>query len=231
MKKNLICVISILFVLVGLIVTFYPEISDFVNRRNQSFVIKEYGEYVSKMPITEKDVEINRANAYNEELFKINDIRRAKAKFINGELDDYNSILNLHNDGVMGVLEIPKINVELAIYHGTEGPELSVGVGHMEYTSFPTGKINTHVAICGHTALATARLLTDLDQMKNGDSFFITVLGEKYKYKVDNVYIVEPEDLECLNIIEGKEYVSLITCTPPGVGTQRLIVRGERVVE
>jgi len=85
MKKNLICVISILFVLVGLIVTFYPEISDFVNRRNQSFVIKEYGEYVSKMPITEKDVEINRANAYNEELFKINDIRRAKAKFINGE--------------------------------------------------------------------------------------------------------------------------------------------------
>lgn len=231
MKKNLICVISILFVLVGLIVTFYPEISDFVNRRNQSFVIKEYGEYVSKMPITERDVEMEKANAYNQRLFDIGDIRRAKAKFTSGDLKEYSSILNLHNDGVMGVLKIPKINVELAIYHGTEGPELSVGVGHMEYTSFPTGKVNSHMAICGHTALATARLLTDLDQMKKGDEFFITVVGEKFKYKVDSIKVVKPENLECLNIIEGKEYVSLITCTPPGVGTERLIVRGERVVE
>lgn len=231
MKKNLICVISILFVLVGLIVTFYPEISDFVNRRNQSFVIKEYGEYVSKMPVTERDIEMEKANAYNQRLFDIGDIRRAKAKFTSGDLKEYSSILNLHNDGVMGVLKIPKINVELAIYHGTEGPELSVGVGHMEYTSFPTGKTNTHAALCGHTALATARLLTDLDQMKKGDNFFITVMGDKFKYVVDKVEIVKPEALECLNIVEGKEYVSLITCTPPGVGTERLIVRGERVLE
>ena len=231
MKRSLICILSILFILIGLIITFYPEISDFVNRRNQSFVIEEYGQYVSKMPISEKDEEMAKADAYNEELYKISDIRRAKAKYTAGELKDYYSILNLHNDGVMGVLNIPKINVELAIYHGTEGPELSVGIGHMEYTSFPTGKINTHAALCGHTALATARLLTDLDQMKKGDNFFITVMGDKFKYVVDKVEIVKPEALECLNIVEGKEYVSLITCTPPGVGTERLIVRGERVLE
>lgn len=223
-------VVFLILLLVGMIITFYPEISDFVNRRNQSFVIKEYGEYVSEMPIENKDIELEKARAYNLRIFDIGDIRRAKAKYTSGALKEYNSILNLHEEGVIGVLSIPKINVELAIYHGTEGAELSVGVGHMEYTSFPTGELNTHSAICGHTALATARLLSDLDQLKKGDEFFVTVVGEKSKYIVDNIQIIKPENLEVLNVVEGKCYITLITCTPPGVGTNRLLVRGERVI-
>ena len=108
---------------------------------------------------------------------------------------------------------------------------MSVGIGHMEYTSFPTGEVNTHTALCGHTALATARLLTDLDQLKKGDVFFITVLGTKLKYIVDEIKIVKPNNFELLNIVEGKSYVTLITCTPPGVGTERLLVRGKCVTE
>ena len=231
MKKRIMIAIFIILFLVGMIITFYPEISDFINMRNQSFVIEEYGEYVSKMPIEEKDTELEKAYAYNLRLFDIGDIRRAKAKYSNGALKEYNTILNLHDDGVIGILNIPKINVELAIYHGTEGSNLSVGIGHMEYTSFPTGEVNTHTALCGHTALATARLLTDLDQLKKGDEFFITVLGTKLKYIVDEIKIVKPNNFELLNIVEGKSYVTLITCTPPGVGTERLLVRGKCVTE
>lgn len=231
MKKRIMIAVFIMLFLVGMIITFYPEISDFINRRNQSFVIEEYGKYVSQMPIEEKDSELEKAHAYNLRLFDIGDIRRAKAKYAGGALKEYNSILNLHDDGVIGVLKIPKINVELAIYHGTEGPNLSVGIGHMEYTSFPTGELNTHTALCGHTALSTARLLTDLDQLKKGDEFFITIMGTKLKYVVDDIRIVEPNNFELLNIVEGKSYVTLITCTPPGVGTERLLVRGERVIE
>ena len=231
MRKKIMIIVFILLLLVGMIITFYPEISDYVNRRNQSFVIKEYGEFVSEMPIENKDSELEKAYAYNLRIFDIGDIRRAKAKYTSGALNEYNSILNFHSDGVIGVLKIPKINVELAIYHGTNGPELQVGVGHMEYTSFPTGELNTHSAICGHTALATARLLSDLDQLKKGDEFFITIMDEKSRYVVDDIQIIKPENLEVLNVIEGKAYVTLITCTPPGVGTKRLLVRGERVVQ
>ena len=231
LKLCLIILIGILFIAVGLLITFYPEISNYFNTKNQSYAIQNYETYVAEIPVEEHIEEKNRADAYNEMLFEINNIRQAKVKYLNKEnlFESYFSILNPNNDGIMAIVDIPKINVVLPVYHDTDGPEVSVAVGHIPYTSLPTGKVNTHMAICGHTELATAKLFTDLDLLEIGDSFFLRVLQDKYEYCVDDIRIVEPDDYDCLNIVEGKEYVTLITCTPAGVGSHRLLVRGERV--
>ena len=231
LKLFLIILIGFLFIGVGLLITFYPEISNYFNTKNQSYAIESYETYVAEISKEDHKEEKDIADMYNEMLIDIANVRQAKVSYMNkkGLFKDYFTILNPNNDGIMGIVSIPKINVEIPVYHDTEGPEVSVAVGHIPYTSLPTGKSSTHVAMCDHTALATAKLFTDLDQLDIGDIFTLRVLQDIYKYQVDDIRIVEPDEYDCLNIVEGKEYVTLITCTPAGVGSHRLLVRGERI--
>ena len=165
------------------------------------------------------------AREYNEELAK---------KPLNFNLDDdelakYKSIMNVTGTGIMGYIEIENIGVNLPIYHGTEESVLQVGIGHLEGTSFPTGTKNTHVVLSGHRGLPSAKLFTDLDQMIVGDTFLLHILDQTFAYQVDNISIVLPEDTGGLGIVDGEEYVTLVTCTPYGVNTHRLLVRAKRV--
>lgn len=231
MKKGLILSVGLIFILIGLFIGFYPELSNYVNVKNQSYAVESYETYVAEVPKMETDKLFAEAQKFNDELFEIGNIRQAKIKSLNNEFTEYESLLNVYGDGILGAVKIPKIKVEYPIYHGTDRAELNVAVGHLEYTSLPLGTPNSHCAIAGHTALATAKIFTDLDQLEIGDEFFLTVLDKEFRYIVDNIQIVEPEEYDSLNIVEGKEYVTLITCTPPGVGNLRLLVRGERVIE
>ena len=141
----------------------------------------------------------------------------------------YNNILNLDQSGVMGYLEIPCISVDLPIYHGTDAEILERGVGHLAASSIPIGGKSTHSVLTGHTGLSSAKLFTDLTEMKKGDLFFINVLGQTLAYKVDQISVVRPKDTRKLRIVDGKDYVTLVTCTPYGVNSHRLLVRGTRV--
>jgi sortase A len=151
-----------------------------------------------------------------------------KAKKSDGETMIYNNILNLDHSGIMGYLEIPCISVNLPIYHGTDAEILERGVGHLAASSIPVGGKSTHSVLTGHTGLSSAKLFTDLTEMKNDDLFFIHVLDRTLAYKVDQISVVKPEDTEKLQIIDGKDYVTLVTCTPYGVNDHRLLVRGVR---
>jgi sortase A len=142
--------------------------------------------------------------------------------------DSYNSLLNFDGSGIMGYLEIPKIKVRLTIYHGTDEPTLENGVGHLEGTSLPIGGNSTHCVLSGHRGLPSAKLFTDLDKLENGDLFYIYILGETHAYEVDQVLVVEPTQVESLKITPEQDYVTLLTCTPYGVNSHRLLVRGHR---
>jgi len=141
------------------------------------------------------------------------------------------NILNLNRDGVMGYISIPKIDIKIPIYHGTSSEVLSKGVGHLEGSSFPVGGESTHAILSAHRGLPSARLFTDLDQLEVGDKFYIYILDQVYTYQVDQVLVIEPSETEALQIQDGKDLVTLVTCTPYGVNTHRLLVRGERVEE
>ena len=142
---------------------------------------------------------------------------------------NYWQLLNVDDTGMMGYITIPRLNTTIPIYHGTDETVLQIGVGHMQGTSLPVGCENTHAALSGHRGLPTASLFTDLDQMQLGDQFYIKVLGQTLAYEVDQILTVEPQDTEALDIVEGQDYVTLVTCTPYGVNSHRLLVRGHRV--
>lgn len=178
----------------------------------------------------QKDKAFQEAKEYNEDLTKsaVQLTDPFKAKKSDGETMIYNNILNLDHSGIMGYLEIPCISVNLPIYHGTDAEILERGVGHLAASSIPVGGKSTHSVLTGHTGLSSAKLFTDLTEMKNDDLFFIHVLDRILAYKVDQISVVKPEDTEKLQIIDGKDYVTLVTCTPYGVNDHRLLVRGAR---
>ena len=151
-----------------------------------------------------------------------------KVKRMDGEMVHYNRILNIDGSSIMGYLKIPCISINLPIYHGTSGTVLEHGIGHLAASSFPIGGKDTHAVLTGHTGLSSAKIFTDLTEMKNDDLFFIHVLDRTLAYKVDQISVVKPEDTEKLQIIDGKDYVTLVTCTPYGVNDHRLLVRGVR---
>ena len=153
-----------------------------------------------------------------------------KDKKSNGETLFYNRILDLDGSGIMGYIKIPCISVDLPIYHGTSAEVLEHGIGHLAASSFPVGGKSTHAVLTGHTGLNSAKLFTDLTEMKEGDLFFVHVLGQKLAYKVDQIAVVKPEDTRKLRIIDGEDHVTLLTCTPYGVNDHRLLVRGVRTV-
>ena len=214
--------------LAGFLLLLYPLISNMVHQRQQSDAVASYDSAVSNRSEEEIQEILNQATEYNNMLFQSNGaiVDNMDTSILSDE--SYNSLLNQAN-GIMGSIEIPKIDVDLPIYHGTEDDVLSVGVGHIQGTSLPVGGENTHCVLSGHRGLPGSSLFTRLDEMKEGDLFFLSVMGETLAYKVYDIQIVDPDNTEVLEITAGKDDVSLVTCTPYGLNTHRLVVTGERV--
>lgn len=214
--------------LAGFLLLLYPLISNMVHQRQQSDAVASYDSAVSNRSEEEIQEILNQATEYNNMLFQSNGaiVDNMDTSILSDE--SYNSLLNQAN-GIMGSIEIPKIDVDLPVYHGTEEDILSVGVGHIQGTSLPVGGENTHCVLSGHRGLPGSSLFTRLDEIKEGDLFFLSVMGETLAYKVYDIQVVDPDNTEVLEITAGKDDVSLVTCTPYGLNTHRLVVTGERV--
>jgi len=225
MKKHLVTIIIILVFLVGLSVLLYPYVADFFNARNQSRAVASYRDAVSSMSRQDLSDLWEAAHEYNEAL------RSRQNRFVSTdeEHEAYNDLLNVATAGIMGTLEIDLIDVRLPIYHGTTEGVLQVGIGHFEGSSLPIGGIGTHAVITGHRGLPSSTLLTNLDRMKIGDTFVLFVLNETLTYEVDQILVVEPDDFSALGIDPEMDYCTLITCTPYGINSHRMLVRGHRI--
>lgn len=225
MRKHLSTIILILIFLVGLSLLLYPTVSDYWNSLHQSRAIAQYSEEVANLDNEQYDKLSAQAEAYNEML-----IGKAQ-RFVLSEEEkaQYEQLLDLSGTGIMGYIEIPEIKCSLPIYHGTDEAVLQIAIGHIEGSSLPVGGPGTHAVLSGHRGLPSARLFTDLDKLDTGDTFILRVLDETLTYEVDQILIVEPHELAALEIEPGKDYCTLVTCTPYGINTQRLLVRGHRV--
>ena len=232
-KKTLNTLIIILLFLAGLSLLLYPMIANQWNTYRQSRLISSYDDTVSKM---EKEGSIDyeaqweRARAYNEALLpSILPDSFAVAEASDEPDEEYMACLNLAGDGIMGTVEIPKINIALPIYHTTSEEVLEKAAGHLEGSSLPTGGESTHAVISAHRGLPSASLFTDLDRLEEGDHFLLHILDDTLAYQVDQITVVEPEETQGLAVTEGEDLVTLLTCTPYGVNSHRLLVRGHRV--
>ena len=221
-KKVLAGAVLALLLLIGLGLILYPILSNYFVGGEQSAVQAQYTDEVSSMENAEIEEELKAAQLYNEALLSVQATDEVK-------LRAYDELLNFTGNGVMATLEIPAIDVELPIYHGVGEDVLQKGVGHMPGTSLPIGGAGTHAVLSAHAGLPSARLFTDLDQLVVGDQFCIHVLGEALYYEVDQIIVTLPSDTDAVQIVEGEDYVTLLTCTPYGVNTHRLLVRGHRI--
>ena len=224
MKRRTIVFICIVF-FVGLAVLLYPTVSNYIISLNQGNAIAEYNQSVGKLSKQDYKTILEKANTYNAELLK----KANRFKLSPEEQEEYNSVLNLSGDGIIGYIEIEKLGIKLSIAHGMSESVLEKGIGHMEGSSIPCGGPGTHAVLVGHRALPSAKLFTDLDQMKEGDIFTLHILNLVLTYQVDQIKIVKPDHMGDLSIEEGKDYVTLVTCTPYAVNTHRLLVRGKRI--
>lgn len=232
MKRKLSIILMSLIFLSGLGIMLYPVISNAYIEYKQKSVITNYEETVKEMPKDTINEELERARDYNKLLIGtaiVTDPFDPEAQKKLEESSDYFNILNLDEKGLMGYVVIPKINVNLPIYHGTSEEVLQKGVGHLQNTSLPVGGESTHAVLSGHTGLSSAKLFTDLDKLEEGNIFYIKTLGETFAYEVDQIKIVEPHETSDLLIESDKDYVTLVTCTPYSINTHRLLVRGTRV--
>ena len=218
-------VINLLFI-IGFLICLYPIVSSFIGGYYQRSAIATYKDSINKIEYSALTEDLVKAEEYNNTLYNYNNILGNKTNL--SILQEYKNILNI-GDGIMGSIEIPKISVNLPIYHGTSEEVLTQGAGHVEGSSLPIGGINTRSLLSAHTGLPTSKLFTSLDELVVGDLFFIRIQNETLAYKVREIKIIDPEDIESLKIEDGKDLVSLITCTPYGLNTHRLIVTGERV--
>ncbi|CDB29780.1 lPXTG-site transpeptidase (Sortase) family protein [Firmicutes bacterium CAG:137] len=232
MKKRLSTILLILIFLIGLSLLLYPTVSDYWNSLHQSRAIAEYAEQVANLDDDLYEGLWADAQRYNETLLDKAD----RYDMTEEERAEYESLLNVSGNGIIGYIEIPMIQCSLPIYHGTEESVLQIAVGHIEGSSLPTGGAGTHCGgagthcvLSGHRGLPSAKLFTDLDQLAEGDTFILRILDETLTYEVDQIRTVEPYELDDLGIEEGKDYCTLVTCTPYGINTHRLLVRGRRV--
>lgn len=225
MKKHKSTIILILIFCIGLSLLLYPTASDYWNSFHQSRAIAEYAESVADINKEKYEELYEGARVFNESLVGKNKVLQLTEE----ETEAYNSLLNVTSSGIMGYVDIPKIKCTLPIYHGTSEAVLQIAVGHLEGSSFPIGGESTHCVISGHRGLPSARLFTDLDKLAEGDVFLLQTLNNTMTYEVDQIRIVEPTDISNLTIEEGKDYCTLITCTPYGINTHRLLVRGHRI--
>ena len=230
MKKALHVWLPGILVLAGLIIAAYPFISNYLYERRQQDIITSYETH--QKTDTEKNEELENAKEYNKSLAAAN--VTVTDPFDPEGLSDfsrreYETLLNVNEEGMMGYLEIPVIDVRLGIYHGTGEKVLKNGVGHLKNTSLPIGGEGTHAVLSAHAGLQEKKLFTDLELMKEGDVFYIHVFGETLAYETDRITVIEPHNTEALRIQEGKDYVTLVTCTPYGINSHRLLVRGKRI--
>lgn len=225
MKKHLFTVIIVCVFLLGLSLLLYPTVSDWWNTFHQSRAVASYIEKVSTMEDDEYNNILNQAREYNSTVAD----KGIKFRLSDDELKKYESVLNITDSGIMGYVEIPKINCKLPIYHGIDDSILQVAIGHIAGTSLPVGGESSHCVISGHRGLPSARLFTDIDKLNQSDTFAIHVLDETLYYEVDQIRIVKPEQTENIRITKGEDYCTLVTCTPYGVNSHRLLVRGHRL--
>ena len=228
MKKksgNITTILLVVILLAGLSLLLYPSFSDYWNSFHQSRAIASYAEQVAQLDENQYDEIWSAAADYNASL-----AQRSNAYILSDEQKAaYEQLLNVSGTGIMGYIEIPSIDCSLPIYHGTDEGVLQIAVGHLEWTSLPVGGEGSHCVLSGHRGLPSARLFTDLDKLAVGDVFMLRVLDEVLTYEVDQILIVEPQDTDALQIEPGQDYCTLVTCTPYGINTHRLLVRGHRI--
>lgn len=221
MKKHLPTIIVIVIFICGLSLFLYPTISNIYNEYLNKQLIGDYKETFENIKPHEFDKALKDAQNYRDNMNNPEKLEELNLT--------YENVLNLADNGIMGYIEIPKISVSLVIYHSIEENVLQKGIGHVPQSSLPIGGESTHCVLAGHTGLPSAKLLTNIDHLKIGDTFYLHVLNEVLEYQIDDVSVVEPDEVSRLNVISGKDCVTLVTCTPYGVNSHRLLVRGVRV--
>jgi sortase A len=224
-KEQKVNIILCLVILIGVGLLSYPTVSDWWNRFHQTRAVASYAAAVSQMKTEDYDRLFAEADDYNRKLAGTG----MKWSMTDEEIQEYNSILDISENGIMGYIDIPRIRQTLPIYHGTDDAVLQIAIGHLAGTSLPVGGDSTHCVVSGHRGLPSARLFTDLDRLIVGDIWTMTVLNRTVTYEVDQIRIVEPEDLSELQIVQGRDYCTLLTCTPYGINSHRLLVRGHRI--
>ena len=228
-KKSVLISFFILILLIGLGIMFYPVFSNWYETNHHGEVIRAYEDDVNKLTNDEENRALQEAKEYNESLHKLVLTEDPFTSDFEMQNSKYDEILNIGNDGVMSYIKIPAIDVYLPIYHGTDSNVLSKGVGHLKNTSLPVGGLSTHCVISAHSGDASAKLFTNLEKLKIGDMFYLYTLNETLAYQVDQIEVVLPYETDSFRIQEGYDYVTLVTCTPYGINTHRLLVRGVRV--
>lgn len=224
-KGTLTNILLILVFLIGLSLLLYPSVSDYWNSLHQSRAVAEYASEVAKLDNKEYALMREAAKAHNDMLQTKSNLYYISEE----EKAEYDSLLNVSGKGIIGYIEIPSITVSLPIYHGVAESVLQIAVGHIPWSSLPIGGEGTHAVLSGHRGLPSAKLFTSLDKLRDGDLFLLQVLDETLTYEVDQILIVLPEELEALKAEEGKDLCTLVTCTPYGINSHRLLVRGHRV--
>ena len=224
-KKDFSTIALIIVFFVGVSVLLYPTVSDYWNSLHQSQAIATYADSVENMDEQDYEKLWDAAVSYNQKLFQSGHGLGLKDE----EKEEYNELLDVSGTGIMSYIEIPKIKCSLPIYHGTDEGVLQIAVGHIEGSSLPVGGLNTHCVLSGHRGLPSAKLFSNLDKLEEGDIFMIRTLDQTLTYEVDQIRIVLPDEVDDLKIEEGKDLCTLVTCTPYGINTHRLLVRGHRV--
>ena len=227
LKKKLPNIALAMVFIIGFAIFSYPSLSNLINTWAQNKELSNYTHEINQISTEKYDKMIQDAKEFNNSLVGSNLSYNAERT----KKNNYKELLSIGSEGIMGYLTIEKINVKLPIYHGTDNSVLQMGIGHLEGSSLPVEGESVHCVLSGHTGLPSAKLLSNLVELRVGDTFRINVLNKRYTYKVDQILVVEPNETESLEIVEGKEYATLVTCTPYGINTHRLLVRGERLPE
>ena len=223
-KGSLSTIVLVVIMLAGVVIFAYPSVSDWWNSMHATQAIAGYVDAVEDLSKEEKEEIFAKAREYNESLPDGVNLNVSEEKYA-----EYANILDITGTGIMGYIQIPSIGVNLPVYHGVDEGVLQIAAGHIPGSSFPIGGERTHAVMSGHRGLPSAKLFSDLDKVKEGDVFTVTVLDETFTYMVDQIRIVLPEETDELGIVEGKEYATLVTCTPYGINSHRILMRGHRV--
>ena len=228
-QKLLFLAVSLLF-LTGVGLVLYPVVSDWYIGRHQASVVASYDEEAARLSQEQIEIELARAHAYNDSLLgNVVLTDPFDAEGLAEQNTEYDDLLNINGDSVMGSIDIPRVDIYLPIYHTTDAEVLAKGAGHLKNSSLPVGGTGTHAIISGHTALPSAELFNNLSDVEKGDVFYIHVLNETLAYEVDQIKVVLPDNIEDLLIDRNEDYVTLVTCTPYGINSHRLLVRGRRI--
>ena len=224
MKRDKVGILLVLMLFIGVCVLLYPSLSQYWNSKTQTRAVENYQDILDSLKEEDYSALFSQAEDYNAALFQLED-----PLYDFSQLEGYGEILDVSGTGIMGYISIPKIGIELPVYHGTSPEVLNIACGHLQGTSFPVGGENTHPLLSAHRGLPHARLFTDLDKMEIGDVFTFTVLDRVVTYQVDQIKVIRPDEIDDVRIIEGEDHCTLLTCTPYGINSHRLLVRGTRI--